>query len=115
MAASEMLLMEVLAASGFTSLNRFPRSPNEQGSHSSLRTRATAVRIANSRLCAFMVCPNYATGRLFVPDSPPSYHGRDSSLAWLSFSCGFLFFCPVWRRTAHPPRRLLILVDFPFR
>ena len=63
---------------------------------------ATAVRIANSRLCAFMVCPNYATCRLFVPDSPPSHNGRDSSLAWLSFSCGFLFFCPVWRRAPSP-------------
>src|ERR1700691_2492566 len=108
MAGLEMLLMEVLAASGFTSLNRFPRSPNEQGSHSSLRTRATAVRIANSRLCAFMMCPNYATGRLFVPDSPPSHNGRDSSLAWLSFSYRFLFFYLVWRRAPHPPRRLII-------
>jgi hypothetical protein len=57
--------MEASPASGFTSLNRFRRSPIEQGSHSSLRTRATAVRIANSRLRAFMECANYATSRLF--------------------------------------------------
>src|ERR1700691_2791783 len=108
MAASEMLLMEVLAAAGLSSLNPFPRSPNGQGSHSSVRTRATAVRLASSRLCAFMVCPNYATGRLFAPDSPPSHNGRDASLAWLSFSYRFLFFYLVWRRAPHPPRRLII-------
>src|ERR1700733_14723411 len=114
MAASAVLLVDGVPPSPLTSLSRFRRSPSEQGSHSSLRTRATAVRIANSRLCAFMVCPNYATGRLFVPGSPPSRSGRDSSLTCLSLPCGFLFFCPVWTRTTHPPRGLLVLVHCPY-
>src|SRR5260370_1095846 len=57
MAASEMLFMEALPASGVISLSRFWGSPREQGSHSSLRTLATALRMAHSRSRAFMrVC-----------------------------------------------------------
>jgi len=46
--------------------DQFPKGP-EPGSHSSLRVRATALRMAHSRSLVFMACANYATDQLFAP------------------------------------------------